>query len=68
LGCTHTKGLEKKDIESLSMLGETSWALARLVWNFMKSFWVKFGRADARSMVEARRTAVSSFSLASFVL
>jgi hypothetical protein len=59
-GCKHTEGLEKKDIESPARLG-TSQALARSVRNFMKSFWVKFGCVDARSMVEARRAAVSSF-------
>jgi len=34
----------------------------------MKSFWVKFGHADARSVVEARCAAVSSSSLTRFVL
>jgi hypothetical protein len=35
----------------------------------MKSFWVKFGRADARSMAEARQAMVSFFfSLAKFGL
>ena len=67
--CTHTEGLkEVTDIEGPATLGETSWGLARSVRNFMKSFWVKFGRADARSVAEARRAAVSSSSLVRFVL
>ena len=61
LGCTHNEGLkEVTDIEGPATLGETSWGLARSVRNFMKAFWVKFGRANAHSVAEACRAAVSS--------
>ena len=54
-GCSHDLSfMENKDIGSPAELAETSRGVARSVRNFMKSFWVKFGRAAARSMVEAR--------------
>ena len=54
-GCSHDGSfMENKDIGSPAELAETSRGVARSVRNFMKSFWVKFGRAAARSMVEAR--------------
>jgi hypothetical protein len=68
-GYTHIEGLkEKKDIKDLAELGETSRGLLRSVRNFMKSLWVKFGRADAPSMAEAQHAAVSPFPLANFGL
>ena len=50
----HVEGLkEKSDLEGHVKLGVTSYGVRRYVRNFMKSFWVKFGRAESRSMAEA---------------
>jgi len=66
-GCSHTGSFkENKDIGSPAELGKTLHGVARSVQNFIKSFWVKFGRADSRSMAEARRATVGSLSLFSF--
>lgn len=59
-GCFHIENLKKKDLAGVFALGETSRAVKRSVLNFMKSFWVKFCRAEARSMAEARCTEVGS--------
>lgn len=59
LGCTHVKHLrEKKDFQSPAELGESSRAIAKSMKNFIGSFRLKFGRADARSLAEAWRAAV----------
>ena len=60
-GCSHVEGLEEKDLEGPAELGVTSRGIRRFVRNFMKSFWVKFGRAEAHSMAEARQSEVSLF-------
>lgn len=57
--CSHVEGLkEREEFESSIELEESSRSLSKLVRNFMSSFWLKFGRADARCLVEARRAAV----------
>jgi hypothetical protein len=48
--------VKEKDLDDPADLGVTSHGV-RSVRNFMKSFWVKFGRAEACSMAEARRAA-----------
>jgi hypothetical protein len=40
--------MKEKDLEGPTELGVTSCDVRRSVRNFMKSFWVKFGRAEAR--------------------
>ena len=60
-GCLHIKGVKEKDLEGPTELGVTSRDVRRSVRNFMKSFWVKFGQAEARSMAEAWRAAVCYF-------
>jgi hypothetical protein len=43
-GCSHFEGVKEKDLEGSVELGVTSRGVKRSVHNFMKSFWVKFGR------------------------
>jgi hypothetical protein len=52
------------------MLGDTSDSLRKSVRNFMSTFWVFFGKAAARQMVEDRRAKVHAllYPLAIFVL
>jgi hypothetical protein len=50
--------MKKTDLKGSADLGVTSRNIRRSVRRFMKSFWVKFGRAEARSMAEARRAIV----------
>jgi hypothetical protein len=50
--------VKEKDIEGPAELGVTSRDMRKFVRHFMKSFWVKFGRAEARLMVEARQAEV----------
>jgi hypothetical protein len=53
-GCTHTEFIKKEKLSGPSDLGVTSPTLRRSIRNFMSSFWVDFGRAEARKMVEDR--------------
>jgi hypothetical protein len=57
-GYPHVEGVKERDLEGPAELGVTSRGIKRSVRHFMKSFWVKFGRAEARSMAETRRAAV----------
>ena len=57
-GCPHAKDVKKRDLKGPTDLGATSRDIRRSVRHFMKLFWVKFGRAEARSMVEACRAKV----------
>ena len=52
--CPHAKDVKKRDLKGPIDLGATSRDIRRSVCHFMKSFWVKFGRVEARSMAEAR--------------
>ena len=54
-GCKHVKGVKEKDLGGPSDLRMTSRGMRRSARNFMKSFWVNFGWAEARSMVEIHR-------------
>ena len=54
-GCSHAKDVKERDLEGPTYLGVTSRDIRRSVRHFMKSFWVKFGRAEAHSMAQARR-------------
>jgi hypothetical protein len=53
-GCKHVEGVKEQDLEGPSNLGATSHSVRRSACNFMKSFWVNFGQAKARSMAEIR--------------
>ena len=61
-GCPHAKDMKERDLEGLANLGATLRDIRRPVRHFMKSFWVKFGWVEARSMVKACRAEIS-FSL-----
>ena len=58
-GCPHTKDLKERDLEGPADLGTPSHDIRRSVHHFMKSFWVRFGQAEAHSMAEAHRAEVS---------
>lgn len=58
-GCNHVDDLrERKEFECLVELGEPTRGLNKMMRNFMRSFWLKFDRASARSLVKARRAVV----------
>jgi hypothetical protein len=67
-GCPHVEGVEEKDLEGPAELRVTSRCVRRSVCHFTKSFWVKFGRVEARSMAEARRAEVGFSHLIVFHL
>ena len=51
LGCAHFVELRsQREFEGPSKLGDTLGEISKPVRNFMKYFWLKFGRADARSL------------------
>jgi hypothetical protein len=60
------EGIQEEKLEGPSDLGTTSHSLRRSVGNFMKSFWVDFGREAARTMAEERRAEVVFFSARRF--
>lgn len=57
-GCPHVEDTKELELGSASELGEPSKKLSKLVRNFLKSYWTKFGCADARAMAETRRAEV----------
>lgn len=58
-GCTHVEGLkERKEFKSPAEFGESSGNLTKSIRIFMKSFRLKFGRANACSLAVACRAAV----------
>lgn len=60
LGCAHFAELiSRREFDGPLELGRTMAEVSRPVRNFMKYFWLTFGRADARLLVEARHVAVS---------
>ena len=60
--------MKERDLEGPADLGVTSRDIHRSVRHFMKSFWVRFGQAKARSMVDARWAKVSFFVYNLFVI
>jgi hypothetical protein len=62
-GYLHVNAVQERDLEGLGELGVVSRSMRRSIRNFMKSFWVNFGRIEARSMAELRRAEVSSLQL-----
>ena len=56
--------MKERDLEGPTDLGVTSRDVRISVCHFMKSFWVKFGRMEARSMAEARQAKVGFFFIA----
>jgi hypothetical protein len=51
-GCAHTNGTRKEKLGEPSVLSATSDSLRKFVHNFMSSFWIFFGRATTKQMVE----------------
>lgn len=67
IGCSHFTSLGgKKNFESPA-LGDSSPEAVKSVKNFMRYFWFKFGRDDARALAEARRATVSCFCFVFFL-
>jgi hypothetical protein len=57
-GCFHAEGVAKEEFASAEDVGEGTSSLRKSVQNFISSFWVRFGRAEAKKMAEARRAEV----------
>lgn len=61
-GCSHFTSLGgRKNFEGPPDLGDSSPEVVKSIKNFMKYFWFKFGRNDARAMAEACWVAVSFY-------
>ena len=64
VGCTHIVSLkEQKEFEGPSKHGDPSREVIKSIKNLMKHFWFKFGRANARSLAEARHATVRVLTL-----
>jgi len=57
-GCSHAEGVAKEEFVLAEDVGEGTSGLRKSVWNFISSFWIRFGRAEAKKMAEARRAEV----------
>ena len=60
-GCSHAEAVGKEEFSSVEDLDEASSGLRKSVWNFVSSFWIRFGRAEAKKMAEARCAEVHIF-------
>ncbi|XP_021310427.1 uncharacterized protein LOC110433104 [Sorghum bicolor] len=54
-GCSHAEGVDKAEFATAEDVGEGTPGLRKFVRNFISSFWIRFGRAEAKKMAEARR-------------
>ena len=57
-GCSHAEDVAKEEFASAEDVGEGTSSLRKSVRNFISSFWIRFGRAEAKKMAEARRAEV----------
>ena len=57
-GCSHMEEVAKEEFATAEDIGEGTSSLRKSVWNFISSFWIRFGRAEAKKMAEARRAEV----------
>ena len=57
-GCSHAEGVDKAEFATAEDVGEGTPGLRKSVRNFISSFWIRFGRAEAKKMAEARRAEV----------
>jgi len=57
-GCSHAEEVAKQELASAGYVGEGTSSLRKSVRNFITSFWIRFGRAEAKKMAEARRAEV----------
>jgi len=62
-GCSHAEEVAKEEFALAEHVGEGTSSLRKSVRNFINSFWIRFGRAEAKKMAEARRAEVRIFSL-----
>ena len=57
-GCSHAEGVAKEEFVAAEDVGEGTPSLRKSVQNFISSFWIRFGRAEAKKMAEAHRAEV----------
>jgi len=57
-GCYHAEEVAKEEFAAAEDVGEGTSSLRKSVRNFISSFWIRFGRAEAKKMAEARRAEV----------
>jgi len=57
-GCSHAEGVVKEEFVAAEDVGEGTPSQRKSVRNFISSFWIRFGRAEAKKMAEARRAEV----------
>jgi len=62
-GCSHGKAVTKEGFSSAEDVCEATSGLRKSVRNFISSFWIRFGWAEAKKMAEARRAEVRFFVL-----
>ena len=62
-GCSHAEAIVKEEFPSAEDVGEGTSSLRKSFQNFISSFWIRFGRAKAKRMAEARRAEVHIFLL-----
>jgi len=67
-GCSHTEVVTKEEFSSPEDVSEASSGLRKSVRNFISSFWIRFGQAEAKKMAEARRAEVHIFCYALYVV
>jgi hypothetical protein len=67
-GYSHTEVVTKEEFSSLEDVGEASLGLRKSVRNFISSFWIRFGQAEANKMAEARRAVIHIFCYALYVV
>ena len=60
-GCSHAEAVAKEEFASAVDVGEGTSSLRKSIRNFISSFWIRFGRAEAKKMAEARRAEVHIF-------
>ena len=69
-GCSHAEEVAKEEFGSAEDVGEGTSSLRKSVQNFISLFWIRFGRAEAKKMAEARHAEVHAvwlfFGVATF--
>ena len=66
-GCSHAEGVAKEEFAAAEDVGEGTPSLRKSVRNFISSFWIRFGRDEAKKMAEDRRAEVCIIWLFLFV-
>jgi hypothetical protein len=60
-GCSHAEAVAKKEFALAEDVGEATSGLRKSVRNFISSFWIRFGRVEAKKMAEDHRAEVYIF-------